>query len=165
MFSSLSPSLLFLSPSYPQALQCMLVSLHSELDIQRYLMKIESSQRVSTVLSSSFSALCLGLRLLFGFTLTVWSLPTMSKEFPVKPGKPACFLPSSHLSSVNGVFSTKCMVVVPNVLKCQIVPHEGPVWPILPIWALCPEDSQTGVVSWVPRVGTSICSWCSSMES
>ncbi|XP_034616147.1 sickle tail protein homolog isoform X11 [Trachemys scripta elegans] len=28
-----------------QALQCMLVSLHSELDIQRYLMKIESSQR------------------------------------------------------------------------------------------------------------------------
>ncbi|XP_066847694.1 sickle tail protein homolog isoform X8 [Anser cygnoides] len=28
-----------------QVLQCMLVSLHSELDIQRYLMKIESSQR------------------------------------------------------------------------------------------------------------------------
>ncbi|XP_066485106.1 sickle tail protein homolog isoform X3 [Tiliqua scincoides] len=28
-----------------QALQCMLASLHSELDIQRYLMKIESSQR------------------------------------------------------------------------------------------------------------------------
>ncbi|XP_062983690.1 sickle tail protein homolog isoform X2 [Elgaria multicarinata webbii] len=28
-----------------QALQCMLVSLHSELDIQRYLVKIESSQR------------------------------------------------------------------------------------------------------------------------
>ncbi|XP_071661333.1 sickle tail protein homolog isoform X6 [Patagioenas fasciata] len=28
-----------------QVLQCMLISLHSELDIQRYLMKIESSQR------------------------------------------------------------------------------------------------------------------------
>ncbi|XP_058879154.1 sickle tail protein homolog isoform X5 [Acipenser ruthenus] len=29
-----------------QALQCMLASLHSELDMQRYLMKIESSQRI-----------------------------------------------------------------------------------------------------------------------
>ncbi|RLW11147.1 hypothetical protein DV515_00001439 [Chloebia gouldiae] len=28
-----------------KVLQCMLVSLHSELDIQRYMMKIESSQR------------------------------------------------------------------------------------------------------------------------
>lgn len=41
----------FFSLFDPQVLQCMLVSLHSELDIQRYLMKIESSQRVSTVLS------------------------------------------------------------------------------------------------------------------
>lgn len=32
-----------------QALQCMLISLQAELDIQRYLMKIESSQRVSTL--------------------------------------------------------------------------------------------------------------------
>ncbi|XP_073533610.1 sickle tail protein homolog isoform X4 [Phyllobates terribilis] len=37
-----------------QAVQCMLASLHSELDIQRYLMKIESSQRTkSPKLSSS----------------------------------------------------------------------------------------------------------------
>ncbi|XP_040290348.1 sickle tail protein homolog isoform X5 [Bufo bufo] len=37
-----------------QAVQCMLASLHSELDIQRYLMKIESSQRTkSPNLSSS----------------------------------------------------------------------------------------------------------------
>lgn len=41
----------FLSLSFSpdtQALQCMLISLQAELDIQRYLMKIESSQRVST---------------------------------------------------------------------------------------------------------------------
>lgn len=39
---------IFFSPD-TQALQCMLVSLQAELDIQRYLMKIESSQRVSTL--------------------------------------------------------------------------------------------------------------------
>lgn len=38
-----------------QALQCMLISLQAELDIQRYLMKIESSQRVSTFLFSALS--------------------------------------------------------------------------------------------------------------
>ena len=54
--SFLSLSLSFsLSPD-TQALQCMLISLQAELDIQRYLMKIESSQRVST-LPFLFSAL------------------------------------------------------------------------------------------------------------
>lgn len=44
-----------------QALQCMLISLQAELDIQRYLMKIESSQRVSTppFLSLHWVAPCL----------------------------------------------------------------------------------------------------------
>lgn len=42
-----------------QALQCMLVSLQAELDIQRYLMKIESSQRVSTFSSRRTSPRCL----------------------------------------------------------------------------------------------------------
>lgn len=43
---------LFFSPD-TQALQCMLISLQAELDIQRYLMKIASSQRVSTFPFSS----------------------------------------------------------------------------------------------------------------
>ena len=47
---------LFFSPD-TQALQCMLVSLQAELDIQRYLMKIESSQRVSTFSSRRTSPL------------------------------------------------------------------------------------------------------------
>lgn len=52
----------FLSLSFSpdtQALQCMLVSLQAELDIQRYLMKIESSQRVSTFSSRRTSPRCL----------------------------------------------------------------------------------------------------------
>lgn len=47
LFFSLSPD--------TQALQCMLISLQAELDIQRYLMKIESSQRVSTFIFSASS--------------------------------------------------------------------------------------------------------------
>ncbi|XP_056656089.1 sickle tail protein homolog isoform X17 [Monodelphis domestica] len=44
-----------------QALRCMLISLHSELDIQRYMMKIESSQRTrSPKLSQSPQPLNLG---------------------------------------------------------------------------------------------------------
>lgn len=52
IFSTFLFSIFFFSLSFSpdtQALQCMLISLQAELDIQRYLMKIESSQRVSTL--------------------------------------------------------------------------------------------------------------------
>lgn len=54
-------SLLSFSPSFShQSLQGMLLSLHSELDIQRYLMKIQLPHRVSRpfILSTSCHCVC-----------------------------------------------------------------------------------------------------------
>ncbi|XP_039179987.1 sickle tail protein homolog isoform X5 [Crotalus tigris] len=68
-----------------QALQCMLVSLHSELDIQRYLMKIETSQRTRSPKLSQSPQPNLGDQAEYLSEVSVDSLEVMSEADTLSP--------------------------------------------------------------------------------
>ncbi|KAM6449852.1 sickle tail protein homolog isoform 1-T1 [Liasis olivaceus] len=68
-----------------QALQCMLVSLHSELDIQRYLMKIETSQRTRSPKLSQSPQPSLGDQAEYLSEVSVDSLEVMSEAETLSP--------------------------------------------------------------------------------
>ncbi|XP_058040011.1 sickle tail protein homolog isoform X2 [Ahaetulla prasina] len=68
-----------------QALQCMLVSLHSELDIQRYLMKIETSQRTRSPKLSQSPQPSLGDQAEYLSEVSVDSLEVMSEAEALSP--------------------------------------------------------------------------------
>ncbi|XP_060638379.2 sickle tail protein homolog isoform X5 [Anolis sagrei] len=68
-----------------QALQCMLVSFHSELDIQRYLMKIESSQRTRSPKLSQSPQPNLGDQAEYLSEASADSLEIMSEGEPLSP--------------------------------------------------------------------------------
>nr|XP_060638379.1 sickle tail protein homolog isoform X5 [Anolis sagrei ordinatus] len=68
-----------------QALQCMLVSFHSELDIQRYLMKIESSQRTRSPKLSQSPQPNLGDQAEYLSEASGDSLEIMSEGEPLSP--------------------------------------------------------------------------------